>query len=123
MTTANPNPTMNYNSPDAHASTTNPVLIIAAWLLVGLPLAWGVSQTFLKSLDLFRAPAANNPRTYSATRSRGSERANRGAIRAWTSSRPAAHPFTSDTLRSSTTRTRSRHTPANPCRHADNRSN
>ena len=58
MTAANPNPTMNYNSPDAHASTTNPVLIIAAWLLVGLPLAWGVSQTFLKSLDLFRAPAA-----------------------------------------------------------------
>ena len=25
-----------------------------AWLLVGLPLAWGVSQTFLKSLALFR---------------------------------------------------------------------
>ncbi len=25
-----------------------------AWLYVGLPLAWGVSQTFLKALALFR---------------------------------------------------------------------
>lgn len=24
-----------------------------AWLFVGLPLAWGVSQTFIKSLALF----------------------------------------------------------------------
>jgi hypothetical protein len=58
MTSANPNPALNYNSPDAHGSTTNPALIVAAWLLVGIPLAWGVSQTFLKSLDLFRAPVA-----------------------------------------------------------------
>ena len=29
-------------------------LLALAWLLVGLPLAWGVGQVFKKSLDLFR---------------------------------------------------------------------
>jgi MFS family permease len=29
-------------------------LLSAAWLLVGVPLAWGVGQVFKKSLDLFR---------------------------------------------------------------------
>ena len=29
-------------------------LLAAAWVLVGLPLAWGVGQVFKKSLDLFR---------------------------------------------------------------------
>jgi hypothetical protein len=33
-------------------------LLIVAWLIVGLPALWGVSQTFMKSLDLFRAPPA-----------------------------------------------------------------
>ena len=28
--------------------------IIGAWLFVGLPLLWGVSQTFVKSLALFK---------------------------------------------------------------------
>ncbi|HEX3867119.1 MAG TPA: hypothetical protein VHV78_10210 [Gemmatimonadaceae bacterium] len=28
--------------------------VIAAWALVGIPLAWGVWQVFQKSLDLFR---------------------------------------------------------------------
>ena len=28
--------------------------LIAAWMLVGAPLAWGVWQVFRKSLDLFR---------------------------------------------------------------------
>jgi hypothetical protein len=28
--------------------------ITLAWLAVGLPLAWGVSQTIVKSLALFR---------------------------------------------------------------------
>ncbi|AHJ99641.1 MFS transporter small subunit [Hymenobacter swuensis] len=27
---------------------------IIAWLYVGLPLAWGVSQTFIKALALFK---------------------------------------------------------------------
>ncbi len=28
--------------------------LAAAWMLVGIPLAWGVWQVFKKSLDLFR---------------------------------------------------------------------
>jgi hypothetical protein len=32
----------------------NPLAVAVAWLLVGVPLAWGVSQTFIKSLALFR---------------------------------------------------------------------
>ena len=30
------------------------VRVVAAWALVGIPLAWGVWQVFQKSLDLFR---------------------------------------------------------------------
>jgi hypothetical protein len=37
---------------------TSPVLVALAWLFVGVPLAWGVEQTAAKSMDLFRAPAA-----------------------------------------------------------------
>ena len=33
-------------------------MLIVAWLIVGIPAAWGVSQTVIKSLDLFRAPAS-----------------------------------------------------------------
>jgi hypothetical protein len=32
---------------------TGSAAILVAWLLVGIPLAWGVSQTFIKSLALF----------------------------------------------------------------------
>ena len=28
--------------------------VVLAWLFVGLPLAWGVSQTFIKALALFK---------------------------------------------------------------------
>jgi hypothetical protein len=28
--------------------------LVIAWLIVGVPLAWGVWQVFVKSLDLFR---------------------------------------------------------------------
>jgi hypothetical protein len=34
--------------------TSSPIAIALAWLVVGLPLAWGVSQTIVKSLALFR---------------------------------------------------------------------
>lgn len=33
---------------------TPTALVIAAWLFVGVPLAWGVYQTFIKSLTLFQ---------------------------------------------------------------------
>jgi hypothetical protein len=35
----------------SHGSTSGAVAF--AWLFVGLPLLWGVSQTFIKSLALF----------------------------------------------------------------------
>ncbi len=33
---------------------TSPAVVALAWLLVGIPLAWGVYQTFIKSLALFQ---------------------------------------------------------------------
>jgi hypothetical protein len=35
---------------------TSALVLIVAWLVVAIPAAWGVSQTFVKSLDLFRSP-------------------------------------------------------------------
>jgi hypothetical protein len=35
-------------------SGTTIALLIFAWLWVGIPLAWGVYQTYLKSVPLFR---------------------------------------------------------------------
>ncbi len=32
---------------------TSPLLLLGAWLVVGLPLAYGVSQTFIKAAKLF----------------------------------------------------------------------
>jgi len=31
------------------------VVIVLAWLLVGIPLGWGVYNTLLSSMNLFRA--------------------------------------------------------------------
>ena len=42
------------NAPTGDTSTTSPIAIVGAWLFVGIPLAWGVSQVFIKSLALFR---------------------------------------------------------------------
>src|SRR5437868_4109652 len=40
-------------------SPTSPGLVLLAWLVVGIPAAWGVEQTVIKSLALFRnAPPA-----------------------------------------------------------------
>ena len=33
---------------------TPAIAVALAWLLVGIPLAWGVYQTFIKSLALFQ---------------------------------------------------------------------
>lgn len=51
----NPQP----NSPAPPPATTSPDTgpggsVVLAWLVVGLPLAWGVSQTFIKALALFK---------------------------------------------------------------------
>jgi hypothetical protein len=47
------------------APPTSPVLVLLAWLVVGIPAAWGVEQTVMKSLALFRntPPAAQTPTT------------------------------------------------------------
>ena len=33
---------------------TSPAALAIAWIWVGVPLAWGVSQTFIKALALFQ---------------------------------------------------------------------
>jgi hypothetical protein len=33
---------------------SSPITIALAWLVVGIPLAWGVSQTLIKSMALFQ---------------------------------------------------------------------
>lgn len=41
-------------SPEPPARPTSAARLAFAWTLVGVPLAWGVYQVFVKSLDLFR---------------------------------------------------------------------
>ena len=36
---------------------TSRALLTVAWLVVGIPAAWGVSQTVMRSMDLFTSPA------------------------------------------------------------------
>jgi len=45
-----------YRTPEARR--TSPLLLVVAWLVVGIPAAWGVSQTVMRSMDLFISPAA-----------------------------------------------------------------
>jgi len=47
-----------YSSATENHSTTNPLLIAVAWIVVGVPLAWGVTQTGKTSFSLFRHPPA-----------------------------------------------------------------
>ena len=35
-------------------SSSSGVMLVVAWLFVGAPLIWGVSQTFIKALALFK---------------------------------------------------------------------
>jgi hypothetical protein len=44
---------MTTTTPDA-AGSSNKVVVILAWLVVGLPLLWGVAQTMGKAALLFR---------------------------------------------------------------------
>ena len=45
-------PKTNSSTPPTETGTGGSVIL--AWLVVGLPLAWGVSQTFIKALALFK---------------------------------------------------------------------
>lgn len=49
------NPQPNSSAPNtAVADTGSGGSAVLAWLFVGIPLAWGVSQTFIKALTLFK---------------------------------------------------------------------
>ena len=39
---------------DENHKKTSPVTIIIAWIVVGIPLLWGVYQTLIKSVALFQ---------------------------------------------------------------------
>ncbi len=54
---------------DETTRRTSPLVIVAAWLIVGIPAAWGVSQTVIKSLALFTTTSpATAPATQPASR-------------------------------------------------------
>jgi hypothetical protein len=40
----------------SETKSTSPLLIFAAWLIVGIPAAWGVYNTALNAKKLFLAP-------------------------------------------------------------------
>jgi hypothetical protein len=46
------------------AKPTPPLVVALAWIVVAIPLGWGVTQSVVKSLPLFRAtaPASPSPR-------------------------------------------------------------
>ena len=48
------NPQPNSSPAPTAADTGSGGSAVLAWLVVGLPLAWGVSQTFIKALALFK---------------------------------------------------------------------
>lgn len=43
------------DNPTGHK--TSPIALIVAWLVVAIPLLWGVSQTIQTSTKLFKSPA------------------------------------------------------------------
>jgi hypothetical protein len=47
---------------------SSPVVILAAWVLVGVPLTWGVYNTLLNSMKLFQAPASSVPASAAPTK-------------------------------------------------------
>ncbi|SEC21276.1 MFS transporter small subunit [Terriglobus roseus] len=42
----------------SESRTSSPALIVGAWLLVALPLVWGVYKTGLNAAKLFTSPPA-----------------------------------------------------------------
>lgn len=43
---------------DGRTKVNNLAMLVVAWTIVGVPAAWGVTQTFKQSLKLFTAPTA-----------------------------------------------------------------
>ena len=48
------NPQPNSPTPPTNTDTSSGGSAILAWLFVGIPLAWGVSQTIIKASALFK---------------------------------------------------------------------
>lgn len=48
---------------DSNTSKTSGALILCAWLVVGLPLAWGVYNTWQGAMKLFQSAPASAPAT------------------------------------------------------------
>jgi len=46
---------------DPPARPTSPLTIVFAWLLVTIPLGWGVFQSVVKSLPLFHVSSSPEP--------------------------------------------------------------
>ena len=46
---------------EENTKKSSPAMILLAWVLVGVPLTWGVYNTLLNSMKLFQAPAASAP--------------------------------------------------------------
>ena len=53
---------------EENTKKSSPVMILAAWVLVGVPLAWGVYNTLLNSMRLFQAPATSVPASSAPTK-------------------------------------------------------
>jgi hypothetical protein len=49
---------------------TSPLLVVAAWLIVGIPAAWGVYNTALNAKKLFVAPPPTAPAAQTAAPSK-----------------------------------------------------
>ena len=47
-------PRSGHGAREMRVRPTSTLRLIASWALVGVPLAWGVWQVVMKSLDLFR---------------------------------------------------------------------
>jgi hypothetical protein len=43
---------------EENTKKSSAAMILLAWVLVGVPLTWGVYNTMLNSMKLFQAPAA-----------------------------------------------------------------
>ena len=48
--------TPQHDASAAHARPSSPALIALAWIIVGVPLGWGVYKSALNAVKLFQSP-------------------------------------------------------------------
>jgi hypothetical protein len=53
---------------EENTKKSSAAMILLAWVLVGVPLTWGVYNTLLNSMKLFQAPAATAPASSAPTK-------------------------------------------------------